>query len=142
VPIQESTSRTSKMTGVVTTLPEDSDTSVAVIRDSLTGESGVEIGVVVSDKFNRPCARDGSINVPIGVAGFDPISDLRGSTDDFDREMTRSTVALGDEVASTAQLVMGESGRVLVAIVHGISWNSGEYSASRLLRPAERNLFR
>ena len=57
MPIQESTSRTSKMTGVVTTLPEDSDTSVAVIRDSLTGESGVEIGVVVSDKFNRPCAR-------------------------------------------------------------------------------------
>ena len=56
--------------------------------------------------------------------------------------MTTSTVSLGGEVASTAQLVMGESGRVPVAIVHGISWNSVEYSASRLLRPVERNLFR
>ena len=93
------------------------------------------------DTFNR-FWHEGSINVAIGVAGFDPISDLRGSTDDFDREMTTSTVSLGGEVASTAQLVMGESGRVPVAIVHGISWNSVEYSASRLIRPVERNLFR
>ncbi len=127
--------------GVVTTLPEDSDTSAAAIRDSLTGESGVEIGVIVSDTFNRPW-REGSINVAIGVAGFDPISDLRGSTDDFDREMKTSTVSLADEVASTAQLVMGETGRVPVAIVRGIGWNSGEYSVGRLLRPAERDLFR
>ena len=56
--------------------------------------------------------------------------------------MTTSTVSLGDELASTAQLVMGESGLVPVAGVDGISWNSGECSASLLLRPAERNLFR
>ena len=93
------------------------------------------------DTFNR-FWREGSINVAIGVAGFGPISDLRGSTDDFDREMTTSTVSLGDELASTAQLVMGESSLVPVAGVDGISWNSGEYSASLLLRPAERNLFR
>ena len=127
--------------GVVTILPVDSDRSARVIRDELRDLTGYEVGVLVSDTFNRPW-REGSTNVAIGVAGFDPISDLRGSIDDFDREMTTSMVSLADEVASTAQLVMGESGRVPVAIVRGIAWSSGEYSAARLLRPAERDLFR
>ena len=127
--------------GVVTILPVDSDRSAREIRDQLRDLTGCEVGVLVSDTFNRPW-REGSTNVAIGVAGFDPISDLRGSIDDFDREMTTSMVSLADEVASTAQLVMGESGRVPVAIVRGIGWNSGEYSADRLLRPAERDLFR
>ena len=127
--------------GVVTILPVDSDRSARGIRDELRDLTGYEVGVLVSDTFNRPW-REGSTNVAIGVAGFDPISDLRGSIDDFDREMTTSMVSLADEVASTAQLVMGESGRVPVAIVRGIAWNSGEYSAARLLRPAERDLFR
>jgi len=127
--------------GVVTILPVDSDRSAREIRDQLRDLTGCEVGVLVSDTFNRPW-REGSTNVAIGVAGFEPISDLRGSIDDFDREMTTSMVSLADEVASTAQLVMGESGRVPVAIVRGIGWNSGEYSADRLLRPAERDLFR
>jgi coenzyme F420-0:L-glutamate ligase/coenzyme F420-1:gamma-L-glutamate ligase len=127
--------------GVVTILPVDSDHSAREIRDRLQDLTGCEVGVLISDTFNRPW-REGSTNVAIGVAGFDPISDLRGSIDDFDREMTTSMVSLADEVASTAQLVMGESGRVPVAIVRGIGWNSGEYSADRLLRPAERDLFR
>jgi coenzyme F420-0:L-glutamate ligase/coenzyme F420-1:gamma-L-glutamate ligase len=127
--------------GVVTLLPEDSDRSAREIRDQLRNLTGCEIGVLISDTFNRPW-REGSINVAIGVAGFDPINDLRGSIDDFDREMIISTVSLADEVASSAQLVMGESGRVPVAIVRGVDWNSGEYSADRLLRPAERDLFR
>jgi coenzyme F420-0:L-glutamate ligase/coenzyme F420-1:gamma-L-glutamate ligase len=127
--------------GVVTILPVDSDRSAREIRDQLRDLTGCEVGVLISDTFNRPW-REGSTNVAIGVAGFDPISDLRGSIDDFDREMTTSMVSLADEVASTAQLVMGESGRVPVAIVRGIGWNSGEYSADRLLRPAERDLFR
>ncbi len=122
--------------GVATTLPQDSDTSAATILDSLTGEYGVEIGVIVSDTFNRPW-REGSINVAIGIAGFDPIHDLCGTMDDYDREMVSSTVSLVDEVASTAQLVMGESGRVPVAVVRGVEWESGNYKAGRLLRPAE-----
>lgn len=127
--------------GLVTTLPVDSFRSAAVIRSTVAERTGCDVGVLVSDTFNRPW-REGSTNVAIGVAGFDPISDLRGSIDDFDREMTTSTVSLADEVASTAQLVMGESGRVPVALVRGVDWIPGEYSADRLLRPAERDLFR
>ena len=95
----------------------------------------------MADTFNRAW-REGSINVAIGTAGFDPLRDLRGSTDDFEREMMTSVVSLADEVASTAQLVMGESGRVPVAIVRGVDWEPGDYPVSRLLRPPGKDLFR
>ena len=127
--------------GLVTTLPVDSDRSAKVIRETLAELSGCDVGVLVSDTFNRPW-REGSINVAIGVAGLDPLKDLRGTIDDFEREMTTSTVSLADEVASTAQLVMGESGRIPVAIVRGVDWEPGDYPAGRLIRPANRDLFR
>ena len=114
---------------LVTTLPVDSDASARGIRDAIVG-AGVDlggpddarkrVGVLVSDTFNRVW-REGSINVAIGTAGFDPLRDLRGLADDFDREMLTSMVSLADEVASAAQLVMGELGRVPVAIVRGVA---------------------
>ena len=135
---------------LVTTLPVDSDASARGIRDAIVG-GGVDlggpgdarkgVGVLVSDTFNRAW-REGSINVAIGTAGFDPLRDLRGSADDFDREMLTSMVSLADEVASAAQLVMGELGRVPVAIVRGVAWEPGDFPIGRLLRDPERDLFR
>jgi coenzyme F420-0:L-glutamate ligase/coenzyme F420-1:gamma-L-glutamate ligase len=127
--------------GLVTTLPVDSDRSALSIRKTLAEQTGRNVGVLISDTFNRPW-REGSINVAIGIAGFDPLRDLRGTIDDFEREMTTSTVSLADEVASTAQLVMGESGRVPVALVRGVDWEPGDYPAGRMIRPANRDLFR
>lgn len=127
--------------GLVTTLPVDSDRSAGMVRETLNERFRCVVGVLVSDTFNRPW-REGSINVAIGVAGMDPLRDLRGTIDDFDREMTTSVVSLADEVASAAQLVMGESGRIPAAIVRGVEWESGDYSAGRLLRPANMDLFR
>jgi coenzyme F420-0:L-glutamate ligase / coenzyme F420-1:gamma-L-glutamate ligase len=126
---------------IVTTLPEDSDRSARAIRETLLGRVSGDVGVLVSDTFNRPW-REGSMNVAIGVAGFDPLRDLRGTIDDFDREMMTSTVSLADEVASTAQLVMGETGRIPAALVRGVEWDPGEFPSDRLLRPANRDLFR
>ena len=126
---------------LVTTLPVDSDRSAELIRGAFLCRTGRKVGVVISDTFNRPW-REGSINVAIGIAGFDPLKDLRGTKDDFNRQMTTSVVSLADEVASMAQLVMGEAGRVPAAIVRGVEWNSGDYSKTRLLRPADRDLFR
>ena len=126
---------------LVTTLPVDSDRSAEIIREAFLCRTGRKVGVVISDTFNRPW-REGSINVAIGIAGFDPLKDLRGAKDDFNREMTTSVVSLADEVASMAQLVMGETGRVPAAIVRGVEWNPGDYSKTRLLRPANRDLFR
>jgi coenzyme F420-0:L-glutamate ligase/coenzyme F420-1:gamma-L-glutamate ligase len=126
---------------LVTTLPKDSDRSAREIRQGLLELAGVDVGVLVSDTFNRPW-REGSINVAIGVAGFDPLRDLRGMPDDFERELVASTVSLADEVASTAQLVMGEIGRIPAAIVRGVEWEPGDYLSDRLLRPANKDLFR
>ena len=126
---------------LVTTLPVDSDRSAEIIRGAFLCRTGRKIGVVISDTFNRPW-REGSINVAIGIAGFDPLKDLRGTKDDFNRAMTASVVSLADEVASMAQLVMGEAGRVPAAIVRGVEWKTGDYSITRLLRPANRDLFR
>ena len=126
---------------LVTTLPVDSDRSAEIIRGAFLCRTGRKIGVVISDTFNRPW-REGSINVAIGIAGFDPLKDLRGTKDDFNRDMTTSVVSLADEVASMAQLVMGEAGRVPAAIVRGVEWKPGDYSKTRLLRPANRDLFR
>ena len=126
---------------LVTTLPVDSDRSAEIIRGAFLCRTGRKIGVVISDTFNRPW-REGSINVAIGIAGFDPLKDLRGTKDDFNRAMTTSVVSLADEVASMAQLVMGEAGRVPAAIVRGVEWKPGDYSTTRLLRPANRDLFR
>ena len=144
---------------LVTTLPEDSDRSARRIREAIIN-SGITpdnpdnselqgapdrqdpgVGVLVSDTFNRPW-REGSINVAIGTAGFDPLRDLRGSADDFEREMIASVVSLADEVASTAQLVMGESGRIPVAIVRGVDWEKSDFPISRQLRAPEKDLFR
>ena len=126
---------------LVTTLPVDSDRSAEIIREAFLCRTGRKVGVVISDTFNRPW-REGSINVAIGIAGFDPLKDLRGTKDDFNNEMTASIVSLADEVASMAQLVMGEAGRVPVAMVRGVEWNPGVYSKTRLLRPVDRDLFR
>ncbi len=126
---------------LVTTLPEDSDRSARLIRETFVARVGDDVGVLVSDTFNRPW-REGSINVAIGVAGLDPLLDLRGTIDDFEREMRTSTVSLADEVASAAQMVMGETGRIPAAIVRGVGWERGEFASSRLVRPATRDLFR
>ena len=126
---------------LVTTLPVDSDRSAEIIRGDFLCRTGRKVGVVISDTFNRPW-REGSINVAIGISGFDPLKDLRGTKDDFNRDMTTSVVSLADEVASMAQLVMGEAGRVPAAIVRGVKWKPGDYSNNRLLRPANRDLFR
>jgi len=125
----------------VTVLPVDSDRSAEIINGAFLHRTGRKVGVVISDTFNRPW-REGSINVAIGIAGFDPLQDLRGTEDDFNREMATSVVSLADEVASMAQLVMGEAGRVPAAIVRGVKWNPGDYSKTRLLRAANQDLFR
>ena len=126
---------------IVTVLPEDSDVSARKILETVSGGSGSPIGVIVSDTFNRPW-REGATNVAIGIAGLDPLYDLRGTNDDFNRTMKTSIVALADELASAAQLVMGESGRIPAAIINGARWEQADHSISRAMRPADRDLFR
>ena len=124
-------------------LPVDSDRSARRIRDALTHRFDVDVAVVVSDTFGRPWRR-GVTDVAIGCAGLRPVVDLRGTSDALGRELQVTEVAVVDEIASAAELVMGKADGVPVAIVRGIDplWlGNGSVLADVVREPAE-DLFR
>lgn len=127
--------------GVVVLLPRDPDGSARRIRTGIAQLTGKRIGVVVSDTFNRPW-RNGSINVAIGTAGFEPLDDRRGTTDDVGHALRVTVVSIADEVASAAQLVMGEAGGIPAVLVQGLVVTRSEIGSGGLLRDPERDLFR
>jgi coenzyme F420-0:L-glutamate ligase/coenzyme F420-1:gamma-L-glutamate ligase len=123
-------------------LPVDSDRSAKHVRDALRARAGVEVGVIVSDTFGRPW-RQGLTDVAIGVSGIAAIIDLRDTPDATGRVLQVTEVAIADEIASAAELVMGKASGVPVAIVRGLdsSWLR-EGSVRQLIRPAREDLFR
>jgi coenzyme F420-0:L-glutamate ligase/coenzyme F420-1:gamma-L-glutamate ligase len=123
-------------------LPVDSDRSAKHVRDALRARAGVEVGVIVSDTFGRPW-RQGLTDVAIGVSGITAIIDLRDTPDATGRVLQVTEVAIADEIASAAELVMGKASDVPVAIVRGLdsSWLR-EGSVRQLIRPAREDLFR
>ena len=123
-------------------LPVDPDRSARRIRDALRATRKVDVAVVISDTFGRPW-RQGLADVAIGVAGLASIVDLRGTEDALGRELQVTEVAVADEVAAAAELVMGKSAAVPAAIVRGLDpgWFR-ESSARELVRPPSEDLFR
>lgn len=128
--------------GQAALLPLDSDRSARRVRDIVRSRCGVEVGVIVSDTFGRPWRR-GLTDVAIGVAGIAGVVDLRGTADALGREMQVTEVAVADELASAAEMVMGKSSGIPVAVVRGVdrSWLR-DSSISELIRPASEDLFR
>lgn len=128
--------------GYAALLPLDSDRSARRIRDIVRAALGVEVGVIVSDTFGRPW-RMGLTDVAIGVAGIAAVVDLRGTPDSRGRIMQATEVCIADEIASTAELVMGKSTGVPVAVVRGIdpAWFR-DSSVSEIVRPPAEDLFR
>ncbi len=124
-------------------LPLDPDRSARRIRDGLRARLGVEVGVVVSDTFGRPWRR-GVTDVAIGVAGLAAVADLRGSLDALGRELQVTEVCIADEVAAAAELVMGKSRGIPVAIVRGIDPAFLREASVRaeVVRPNAEDLFR
>ncbi len=88
-------------------LPVDPDASAAAIRETLGERTGRDVGVIVSDSFGRPF-RTGIVDVAIGVAGIAPLADLRGQVDAAGHELRTTVIAVADEIASAAELVMGK----------------------------------
>jgi coenzyme F420-0:L-glutamate ligase / coenzyme F420-1:gamma-L-glutamate ligase len=128
--------------GTAALLPVDSDRSARHVRDALRARHGVDVAVIISDTFGRPW-RHGLTDVAIGVAGIAAVVDLRGQTDAVGRELQVTEVAVADEIASAAELVMGKSTGVPAAIVRGLdpSWFRASRVAELLRAPAE-DLFR
>jgi len=123
-------------------LPVDADRSARHVRDALRARAGVDVAVIVSDTFGRPW-RQGLTDVAIGVCGITAVVDLRDTPDATGRTLLVTEVAIADEIASAAELVMGKASGVPVAIVRGLepSW-FGEGSVRQLIRPPQDDLFR
>jgi coenzyme F420-0:L-glutamate ligase / coenzyme F420-1:gamma-L-glutamate ligase len=129
--------------GYAALLPIDSDRSARRIRDGLRARAGVEVGVLVSDTFGRTWRR-GVTDVAIGTAGIAGIVDLRGTTDALGRELHVTEVCVADEIAAAAELVMGKSTGIPVAIVRGVerSWLRESSVHDEIVRPYQEDLFR
>ncbi|HUR23759.1 MAG TPA: coenzyme F420-0:L-glutamate ligase [Acidimicrobiales bacterium] len=129
--------------GYVTLLPLDADRSARRIRDGLRAATGLEVGVIVSDTFGRPWRR-GVTDIAIGCAGIAAVIDLRGSADALGRTLEVTEVAVADELAGAAELVMGKSTGVAAAIIRGIdrSWFRDASVRSEIVRPPAEDLFR
>ena len=113
---------------------------VTVVTGSGVG-AGVAVGVIISDTFGRPW-RDGLVDVAIGVAGMEALRDYRDLPDTEGRIMKVTAVAVADEIASAAELVMGKLDRVPVALVRGFAYTAGDGGVGALIRPPEKDLFR
>jgi coenzyme F420-0:L-glutamate ligase/coenzyme F420-1:gamma-L-glutamate ligase len=125
--------------GTLVLLPVDPDASAARLRDRLRDLTGHDVGVIVSDSFGRPW-RQGTTDVALGAAGVEVLRDLKGKVDPNGYELRSTVIAVADELAGAAELVMGKLDRTPVAIVRGLDAR-GDGRARDLVMPAERNLF-
>ena len=127
--------------GMLVLLPLDPDASARRLRARLHELTGLAPGVVVSDSFGRAW-RQGTTDVALGVAGFVPLRDLRGTPDSSGRELQSTQIAVADEIAGAAELVMGKTRHVPAAIVRGVDTPPGDGTAAELVMPRDRDLFR
>jgi coenzyme F420-0:L-glutamate ligase / coenzyme F420-1:gamma-L-glutamate ligase len=121
-------------------LPVDPDASAAQIRERFRELTGKTVGVLITDSFGRPW-RQGTIDVALGAAGIEVLRDLRGTRDRVGYELHATMIAIGDEIASAAELVMGKTDGIPAAVVRGLEV-AGTGSAHDLVIPEGRDLFR
>ncbi len=126
--------------GTLILLPLDPDGSAAGIREAVRERTGRDVGVIVSDSFGR-AFRQGTTDVALGVAGLTPLLDLRGVRDRTGYELHATQIAVADELAGAAELVMGKVGGIPAAIVRGVDFR-GAGSGADIVIPEERDLFR
>jgi coenzyme F420-0:L-glutamate ligase/coenzyme F420-1:gamma-L-glutamate ligase len=122
-------------------LPIDPNASAQRIRDGLRTQNDFDVPVIISDSFGRAW-RDGVVNIAVGVAGLAPVMDYRGQRDPYGYVMSASVLAVADELAAAAELVMGKVDQRPVAVVRGYPYTPDEGTAQRLVIPAERDMFR
>jgi coenzyme F420-0:L-glutamate ligase/coenzyme F420-1:gamma-L-glutamate ligase len=130
---------------LLTLLPVDSDASASTIRARLRELAGeqtpLDIAVIISDTWGRPW-RNGQINMAIGASGIEAVTDYRGQIDPYGYELHASMIAVADELASAAELVMGKIAQVPVALIRGYNYIQTEGNARTLIRDSATDMFR
>jgi coenzyme F420-0:L-glutamate ligase/coenzyme F420-1:gamma-L-glutamate ligase len=127
--------------GTMILLPEDPDRSAHRIRVRLEHNFGIDISVIISDTFGRPWRR-GLTDIAIGVSGLEAVIDLRGTNDWIGRELEVTEIAVADELAAAADLVMGKADGIPAALIRGYLGPRGEGRGSDLVRAPEEDMFR
>lgn len=128
--------------GDVTLLPLDADDSARRLRARLKETSGVDLAVVISDTFGRPW-RLGQLDVAIGCAGLDVLDDHAGRSDWGGRRLEHTLIAVADQLAAAAGLVMGKADGIPAVLVRGFPYRrGGESGAASLVRPRSEDIFR
>jgi coenzyme F420-0:L-glutamate ligase / coenzyme F420-1:gamma-L-glutamate ligase len=123
-------------------LPRDPDRSAAALKASLEREFGVELGVIINDSFGRPW-RLGVVGVALGAAGLPVMQNMIGVADLFGRKMRVTEIAIADEIAAAASLLMGQGAEGQPAVhLRGFEWQAPAAPASALIRPKELDMFR
>jgi coenzyme F420-0:L-glutamate ligase/coenzyme F420-1:gamma-L-glutamate ligase len=126
---------------VLALLPVDPDASAERVRRGLAARPGVAVGVVICDTFGRVW-RTGQTNVAIGVAGLRPLLSYIGQRDPYGYDLRVTQIAVADEIAAAAELVMGKTAGVPVAVLRGLAHLLGEGAARELVRAPREDLFR
>ena len=127
--------------GMVTLLPEDPDASARRIRDGVHERTGLTVAVIITDTWGRPW-REGLTNVAIGVTGMDALKDYRGQQDRYGHELHATAIAVVDEVASAAELVMGKVDQIPAAIIRGYTYSPAEGTVRDLVREPDLDIYR
>ncbi len=127
---------------LVTLLPENPDKSATEIRTEIFQRTKKDVAIIISDTHGRPFRR-GAINVALGVAGIQEIYNYRGQIDLFGYELQKTQIAIADELASAAELIMGEAGEGMpIILIRGYEYENKDGQGLRLIRPADHDLFR
>ncbi len=127
--------------GHVTLLPLDADRSAAALRDALGARFGAAPAVIVTDTFGRPW-RLGQIDFAIGAAGLRVLDDHMGRGDWSGRTLEHTVIAVADQLAAAAGLLMGKAGGIPAVLLRGYDYTTGDETAGDLVRPREQDLFR
>jgi len=127
--------------GTALLLPDDPDGTARRLCEQLSATFALSLGVIISDTFGRPW-REGLVNVALGVHGIPALLDYRGHRDSNGNVLSATVIALADELASAAELVMGKTSRTPVAIIRGISFSAAAGTGRELIRSPESDIFR
>jgi coenzyme F420-0:L-glutamate ligase / coenzyme F420-1:gamma-L-glutamate ligase len=123
-------------------LPRDPDRSAAALKVRFDAEFAADVGVIINDSFGRPW-RNGVVGVALGVAGLPSLLNMIGAPDLFGRSMQVTEIAVADEIAAGASMLMGQAAEGLpVVVVRGLTFDAAARPASALVRPRELDIFR